>query len=413
MRLLSSMLKPASALLLVMGLCTTPCASTLSSAVAASATQAYTIDAQARTITMVPTSDAATQINNVLAYLNKRADQNNLWTVKFSPGRYLLDRSLRMDNLQNVALVSDRGNPAILRKDPGTFKNEYLFYTRFSKNVTVSGFDIYGLMIEFKPELYATSTNPIWHDQGLYFGSSNGVTVNENRFFNFGNAALRITTTESDPVRGVNSFNSTVLRNYFRNVYQVTTTSNDTVHGGSSNYYFMGNTFDELRGSLKFASRTPGATDVRVHFNTIRSSSTDGLEIVGYNNLEVYKNKFQNIARHAINCYSNGRSTAGFQWGDNLRFISNEIDSANWGLRFSADSFGDGFAPTPSQVTIQSNLFQNITGPTAAISLTNGLFKAPAILDNKLLNIASKRYISTGNSLNPTLKGNLAENKLF
>lgn len=413
MRLMSSLTKPVSALLLVTGLCFTPCSRTLSSAATSVTAQAYTINSQARTITVQPTSDAATQINNILTYLTKRPDQNNLWTVKFEPGRYLLNKSLRMDRLQNVAFVSDRNNPAILRKDPATFKNEYLFYTRFSKNVTVSGFDIYGLMVEFKPELYATTTNPIWSDQGLYFGSSNGVTVNENRFFNFGNAALRITTTEADPVRGVNSFNSTVLRNYFRNVYQVTTTSNDTIHGGSSNYYFMGNTFDELRGSLKFASRTPGATDVRIHFNTIRSSSTDGIEIVGYNNLEVYKNKLQNIAGHAINCYSNGRSTNGFQWGDNLRFISNEINGANWGLRFSADSFGDGFAPTPSQVTIQSNLFQNIVGPSPAIALSNGLFKMPSITENKLNSIASKKYISPGNSLNPTIKGNLAENKLI
>lgn len=412
MRFLSRVVKPLSALALVVSLGFAPCVTLLSSA-ADSPTQAYTIDNQARTITIQPTADAATQINNVLAHLNRRPDQNNMWTVKFQPGRYLLNKSIRLDRLQNVSLVSDRRNPAILRKDPATFKNEYLFYTRFSKNVAISGFDIYGLSIEFKPELYATSTNYIWHDQGLYFGSCNGVMVNENRFFNFGNAALRITTTEADPVPGVNSFNSTVLRNYFRNVYQVTTTSNDTIHGGTSNYYFMGNTFDELRGSLKFASRTAGATDVRVHFNNIRSGNTDGIEIVGYNNLEVYKNKIQNVARHAINCYSNGRSGNGFQWGDNLRFISNEISGANWGLRFSADAFGDGYHPSPNNVAIEKNLFSNIKGPSPAIALSNGTFKAPTIMDNKLNNILSKQYISPGNSVNPKIANNMADNKLL
>jgi hypothetical protein len=277
--------------------------------------------------------------------------------------------------------------------------------------VTFSGFDIYGLSEAFKPELYANSTNPIWHDQGLYFGSCNGVLVNENRFFNFGNAALRITTTEADPVRGVNSFNSSVLRNYFRNVYQVTTTSNDTIHGGTSNYYFMGNTFDELRGSLKFASRTAGATDVRVHFNNIRSGNTDGIEIVGYNNLELYKNKIQNVARHAINCYSNGRSGSGFQWGDNIHFISNEISGANWGLRFSADAFGDGYHPSPNNIKIEKNLFNGITGPSPAIVLSDGTFKAPTITDNQLNNIISKKYISAENSINPKIQNNMGENK--
>ncbi len=406
----STRLITAMAILLTIGLNTlTPVCSV--AAPAATSMAAYSIDANAKTITIHPTADAATQINNILTFLNKRADQNNLWTVKFEPGRYLLNKSLRMDRLQNVAFVSDRANPAVLRKDPATFKNEYLFYTRFSKNVTMSGFDIYGLTIDFNPDNYATTIGPVWNDQGLYFGSSNGVTVNENRFFNFGNAALRITTTESDPVKGVNSFNSTVLRNYFRNVFQVTTTSNDTIHGGSSDYYFMGNTFDELRGSLKFASRTPGATNVRIHFNTIRSSSTDGIEIVGYNNLEVYKNKIQNVARHAINCYSNGRSGNGFAWGDNLSFVSNEISGANWGLRFSADPFLDGYQPTPTNVSIQKNLFNNVTGPTPAVSLVNGTFKAPVIVENTFNQISSKKYISPGSSMNPKIQNNVADNK--
>jgi hypothetical protein len=411
MRFLSSVTKPVSALVVAVALSMATCASQLSFAATGSPAQAYTIDSKARTITLQPTADAANQINNALLYLNKRADQSNVWTVRFRPGRYMLSKSIRLDRLQNVSLVSDRKNPAILKKDPATFKNEYLFYTRFSKNVTVSGFDIYGLSVTFKPELYATSTSPIWRDQGLYFGSCNGVLVNENRFFNFGNAALRITTTEADPVLGVNSFNSSVLQNYFRNVYQVTTTSNDTIHGGTSNYYFRGNTFDELRGSLKFASRTPGATNVRVHYNNIRSGNTDGIEIVGYNNMEFYKNKIQNVAGHAINCYSNGRSVSGFQWGDNIQFISNEISGANWGLRFSADAFGDGYRPSPNNIKIEKNLFNNITGPSPAIALSNGIFKALTITDNQLNNIISKKYILAENSVNPKIENNMGDNK--
>ncbi|WP_373531293.1 right-handed parallel beta-helix repeat-containing protein [Vampirovibrio sp.] len=411
MRFLSSLAKPLSSLALIMAFSLAPCADQVSWAVPGSPTQAYTINSQARTITIQPTADAAAQINKALTYLNQRADQGNVWTLKFQPGRYLLNQSIRLDRLQNVSLVSDRQNPAILRKDPAAFKNEYVFYTRFSKNVSISGFDIYGLSVEFKPELYATTTNPIWHDQGLYFGSCNGVLVNENRFFNFGNAALRITTTEMDPVAGVNSFNSTVTRNYFRNVYQVSTTSNDTIHGGTSAYYFMGNTFDELRGSLKFASRTSGATDVRVHFNHIRSGNTDGIEIVGYNNLELYKNKIENVPRHAINCYSNGRSVKGFQWGDNLRFISNEISNVNWGLRFSADAFGDGYHPSPNNIKIDKNLFSDIKGPSPAITLSNGTFKTPSITENQLNNIMSKKYISAENSISPKITNNMAEHK--
>lgn len=372
---------------------------------------AYTIDVQSKTIVLHATPDAATQINQVLAYLNKRPDQDTLWTVKFQPGRYVLDRRIFADRLKNVTLISVQNQGAILRKDPLKFKDEYLFYTRFSKNVTISGFDIYGLTIDFNLSNYDSLQNPVWHDQGVYFGSCNGVTVNENRFFNFGNAALRITTDNSDPVSGVNSFNSNVIRNYFRNVFQVTTTSNDTIHGGSANYVFFANTFDELRGSLKFASRTPGAKNVLVQWNSIRSSSTDGIEIIGYTDMDISKNVIQNVARHAINCYSNGRSSAGFQWGDNLSFTDNQISNAAWGFRFSADPFSDGFQPVPNKVTFSRNIITGISGGSPAIALSNGTFHTPSINNNQLNLIASKKYIAPGNSVQPTITGNTADNK--
>lgn len=353
----------------------------------------YTINPTAHAIAIHNTGDAATQINSALNYLANRADKGTPWTVTFDGGKYVLSKRIGADKLQNVSLVSDPKNPAILVKAQG-FNTEYLFYTRFSQNISIRGFDLYGLSRVYKESNYTSDPQaPVWVDQGLYFGSSNGVIVNMNRFFSFGNAAVRITTTERDPVPGVNSFNSQVTQNYFNNVFQVSTTSNDTIHGGTANFLFQGNTFDNLRGSVKFASRTPGATNVIIRHNSIRSSSADGLEIVGYNNLEVSNNIFQNIARNAVNCYSNGRSSAGFQWGDNLSFKNNTVNNTGGGFRFSADPFMDGFQPVPTHVSFTDNTFSNLTGNAPAITLLNSVFPALVITNNQFSNIPSKKYV--------------------
>jgi hypothetical protein len=372
----------------------------------------YTLDTKTHTLTIHNTGDASTQINSALNYLATRTDKSTPWIMKFDGGKYLLTKRIGADKLQNITLLSEPKNPAILVKDP-SFANEYLFYTRFSQNITIKGFDFYGLSRVYNASNYTSDpTAPVWRDQGLYFGSSNGVIVNMNRFFSFGNAAIRITTTEADPVRGVNSFNSQVTQNYFNNVFQVTTTSNDLVHGGTSNYLFQGNTFDYLRGSVKFASRTPGATNVQIRHNSIRSSNTDGLEIVGYSNLEVSNNVFENITRNAINCYSNERASAGFQWGDNLIFKNNTINNTGGGFRISADATADGFQPVLNRVSFTDNQFSNLTGNAPAITLLNSSFPGLKILNNQFSNIPSKTYVYIPKKSNDiTMNGNQADNK--
>lgn len=371
---------------------------------------AYTIDLAHKTITIHPVGDVSTQVNQALTYLLKRPDQTALWTVQFDPGNYDLTQTFYADRLQNVALVSDINKPARLVKPPG-YPCEYILVSRFSKNLTIKGFEFYGLTKVYKESNYSADlTNPVWKDQGIYLGSTNGVTVNMNRFYNFGNGALRISTAETDPVPGVNSNNSQVTQNYFNNVFQVTTTSNDTIHGGSANYLFQGNVFDNLRGSLKFASRTPGASNVYVRYNNIRSSSMDGMEIVGYTNMEISSNQFHNIARNTVNCYSNGRSVRGFSWGDNMVFKNNVVDNVAAGFRFSADPFGDGYQPAPYNVQVSGNTISNITGGNPAVILSNGTFPHLSVKDNKFSRIASKKYIMVQKPLTDmSITNNIAE----
>lgn len=414
-RVLSSLVwRRLSALLCMSGMVLIPNFN-LTLQAASTPTPTYTINLKEHKITIHNnTADAAGQINSALTYLANRSDQDTPWILSFEGGKYVLTRYIGANYLKNVTLLSDRKNPAILVKS-SRFESEYLFYTRFSKNVSIKGFDFYGLSRVYNPNNYLPGSNvPVWNDQGLYFGSSNGVVVNMNRFFSFGNAAVRITTTERDPVPGVNSFNSEVTQNYFNNVFQVTTTSNDNIHGGSANYLFQGNTFDELRGSVKFASRTAGATNVTIRHNNIRSSSTDGIEIVGYVNMDISNNTFQNIARNAINCYSNSRSVKGFQWGDHLTFKNNVVNNTGGGFRFSADPYADGFKPVPANVTFSNNRFSNLTGNAPVITLINSPFPGLTITGNTFTNIPSKKYVYIQQKASDlTFSNNKAENQLL
>ena len=377
------------------------------------ATPNYTVDANKHVISVNNKGDAAANINDALQYLVKRPDQDTPWTLQFASGKYNIDKMLSSEHLQNVALISNPKKPAILAKNPAS-SIEYIFYTKFSQNITFNGFNVIGKTPTYIPSNYLTGSSAGWKDQGIYFGSCNNIVISNNRFLNIGDAAIRVTTTERDAAMGVNSFNTQILNNYFDNIYQITTTSNDTIHGGSTNMLVQNNTFNRIWGSVKFASRTPGAKYITYSNNIIRSSATDGMEIVGYDSMDISNNIFQNIARNAVNCYSNARATQGYQWGDDIIFRHNTINNAGSGIRFSADPYiADGFQPHPRNVVFTGNKITNLRGSAPAISLLKSDFPDVTVTNNLFSNIPSKKYLympmSNRSSVNFT--GNMVDNK--
>jgi len=376
-----------------LGLLSVLCASlNFSGAGAMAATPTYGLDAANRVITIHHVGNVTAEINSALTYLVNRPDKTTPWTVRFDGGTYPITTTLFSEKLQNVSFISNPFNPAILAKTPG-FPTEYLFYTRFSKNISMSGFTIIGNTPTYIPANYVTGTSIGWQDQGVYFGSCNGVTISKNRFLNIGDAAIRVTTTERDPVPGVDSFNTQITQNYFDNIYQVTTTSNDTIHGGSAYLLMQDNTFDHIWGSVKFATRTSGATNVAFRNNRINYSATDGIEIVGYNNVEISNNSLQNITRNAVNCYTNSISTAGYEWGDNISFTNNVFNKVGNGIRLSADPYNDGFKPQLKNLTISGNSISNLTGATPALTLLKSSFPGLSITNNQFSGIPSRVYL--------------------
>lgn len=368
---------------------------------------AYTTDKTNHIVTISPTGDYNQDARNALAFLVSRPDPTVRWTMKFNPGKYYLSLPLYCVGLQNVNIVSDPAAPALLIKGPDFNKSEYIFYTRMSHDITLRGFDFYG------KTNFQNGPTPVWTDQGVFFGSCKNITIDNNKFYNFGNAALRVTTSEVDPVSGINSFNTTVTNNYFNNVYQVSTTSNDKIHGGTKGYHMEKNTFVNLRGSIKFASRTPGAGDIHILDNVINGGDHFGLEIDNYNDMEIRGNHFENIKSVAINMYTagdEGKIEKGFPWGNNVTIADNIIKNSGRGVRFCPSPFYDGTKVTPHKVVIDNNTLNTIAEPSrdvAAIAIINGSVDTLQLTRNQMMSVNSKNYISfTPGCINVTQSNN-------
>jgi len=353
-------------------------------------------DATNHVLTMSPSTSATTNTNELrsaMSFLASRPDKSTAWTLKLNPGKYSMSAQVSANGLQNVTITSaDPAHPAQMVKMPGwdsATSAEYLLYMTMGKNVNLTNLEFYG------QTSFSANANPYWPDQGIYFGSCDTVKVDHDKFYNFGNSALRVSTWERDPVTGVHSSNTTVTNNLFNNIYQTSTTVQDNIHGGSTHYLMQGNTFVNLRGSVKFASRTPGASDVHVINNTINGGDHFGLEINNYSNFEIRGNSISNIKSVAMNIYTG--AIPGFPWGDNFTITGNTLKNVARGIRYSHEPGTDGVQNVPKNLVIDSNTLSGVTeasGGIPAISEINGMVSGIKVTNNKLSSITNKKYIS-------------------
>ena len=381
----------------------------------ASAAMAYETDNVNHILTLTPNVDinkTTTDMRNALGFLVKRPDKTTPWTLKLNPGQYVLSGQVTTNGLQNTVITSaDLSQPAKLIKKPGwdsASSAEYLLFNTLCQNVQLIGLEFYG------QTSFATNADSYWPDQGVYFGSCNVVKVDSNKFFNFGNAALRVATWERDPVAGVDSFKTLVNNNLFNNIYQTSTTVQDNIHGGTNASTWANNTFLNLRGSVKFASRTPGAGNIEFFNNVINGGDHFGLEINNYSNFNLRGNSISNIKSVAMNIYTG--SIPGFPWGDNFTISGNTIDTVGRGIRFSHEPGSDGFQYVPQNLIIDSNTLNNVTDSPniPAIMVINGNVNGVSITKNKLSNIANKKYISVSTgSTNVSILDNAVDGAAF
>lgn len=377
---------------------------------------AYQVDAANHVVNVSPSSTPSattTDLRNALSYLTNRADKTTQWTMKFAPGKYTLSAQVSCTGLKNTILSSNPSSPAQLVKMAGwdsASSGEYLLNFRMANNVQLLGFEFYG------QTTFANGPTPYWPDQGVYFGSGNIVKVDSNKFYNFGNTALRVVTDAHDPVPGVDSFKTLVSNNLFNNIYQTATTSIDTIHGGTALSTWTNNTYVNLRGSAKFASRTAGATTIEFTGNTINGGDHYGLEIDNYTNFKIQNNKIQNIKEYAMTIYTNGSSSTmqhGFPWGDNFTISGNTIQNVGYGIRYAHDAFWDGTQNIPKNLVIDSNTISGVTNTTTyvpVITVTGGVVDGVQVTNNKFSSITNKKYVSVlQGCTNVSILGNLVD----
>jgi hypothetical protein len=326
-----------------------------------------------------------------------RPDKDVTWTAKFAPGKYVLTGQVTSSGLQNTILSSDPKAPAQLIKVDGwdsATSSEYLLSLRMANKVQLNGFEFYG------QTSFANNSSPFWPDQGVYLGSCNVVKVDGNKFYNFGNAALRVVTDARDPIAGVNSFKTQVSNNTFNNIYQTATTSTDKLHGGTAQSSWINNSFYNLRGSIKFASRTPGAEKIEFLNNTVNGGDHYGLEIDNYNDFTIKGNTFQNLKQYAMTIYTNGDGnlmSKGFPWGNNFTIANNTISNVGYGIRYAHNAFWDGTQNIPKNLVIDNNNISSITNTTSytpVILITGGIVDGVQVTNNKMTNIINKNYVS-------------------
>jgi hypothetical protein len=378
---------------------------------------AYQVDSTAHTVTVSPgTTPSAntTELRNAFNYLVNRTDKDTQWTPKLNPGKYTTSAQITVSGLQNTIVTSaDASNPAKLVKMDGwdsATSAEYLLYFRLGKKVQLLNMEFYG------QTSFANGPNPYWPDQGVYFGSCDTVKVEGDKFYNFGNTALRVVTDNRDPVPGVDSFRTYVNKNTFNNIYQTATTSIDSVHGGTALSTWSNNTYVNLRGSVKFASRTPGAQHIEFLSNTINGSDHYGLEIDNYNDFKIQNNTLQNIKEYAMTIYTNGSGDlmkSGFPWGDDFIISGNNITNVGSGIRFDHRAFWDGSQNIPKNLVIDNNTISQVTTTASyvpVITVTGGVVDGLQVTNNKMSAIANKKYLSIlSGCTNVTNSGNTAD----
>lgn len=244
------------------------------------------------------------------------------------PGVYDICSTIGLSNLNRIKISSNKG---VILKKCGNFNGEYLLNIYHSNWVSVEGFTFIGLTKD--------ENNYVWGEQGVLIAGSSDISIDHNQFFDFGDAALRVTSSRwSSDTSPINSFRVVVKNNYFHNVTQVTTTHPWSKNfGGTEDITFRNNIFENIKGSLKLASRKP-VSKALVEYNTFRNMKSTAIELVYYSDVKVMGNTFVDVQKFALNAYANDPNNVDMpiNWG-NITFSNNSIINAKGGIRIKSD----------------------------------------------------------------------------
>ncbi|WP_409425160.1 hypothetical protein [Pseudoalteromonas sp. RW-H-Ap-1] len=244
------------------------------------------------------------------------------------PGVYDICSAIIVRNLSNISITANAG---VILKKCDQFEGEYILSFYNSRFIEINGFIFRGLTID--------KINYVWGEQGILFAGSEDISIKHNHFYDFGDAAIRATSSHlSSHDTNINSFRIDIRNNYFENVTQVTTTHPwNNNYGGTHDITVEDNIFEGLKGSLKFATVKP-VSKALVRYNTFKNTKGTAIEITYYSNVKIIANTFIDSDKFILNAYPNKpRSvTEPFNWGS-IYFTHNTILRSKGGIRIQSD----------------------------------------------------------------------------
>lgn len=262
-------------------------------------------------------------------------------------GNYLISSQLSLSHKDGMLFEGSKN--AVIQKST-VFTNYAIFNFTYCSNIIFR-------TLTFKGNTQ-DKVNPNWGDDGLRLFSTDHVIIENCCFKDFGDGAFRIATASDDADTSDSNY-YTIVKNTFDNCQQTSTTA---PLGGGQSIIFQNNMVIGLKGSIKFASRKPGAKELLIKDNIINGSLSNAFEIVGYSDVTADGNIIKDCATYAFNIYSNSSAAWVTAWDyGSLKITNNNVENCAYGIRVNNWYAQDNTMGNLSNVDISYNVLRNIT----------------------------------------------------
>ncbi|MCP4482050.1 MAG: hypothetical protein GY817_04500, partial [bacterium] len=251
---------------------------------------------------------SANDTQAMLYVMSRLADYS---TLRFDGAVCNIDDNLYIENIKGLSILGDGGG---LYKAGGST----LFTNPMMQFSGCDDLSINGVLIEGSFAGSAIDAG----DYGLRVLSGERVEISGNTFKNLGDSAWTVASASGGTAGKTQSKDVTVTGNIFDNVWQVSTTGNS---GGVIGYTFSSNICN-MKGAVKFASRSDNAKNLIISDNVIVSETSAGIELVGYVDVLITNNTIDGKT-YGINAYVNTLSEAATSPLENIKVESNIITS--------------------------------------------------------------------------------------
>ncbi|MDO6528150.1 glycosyl hydrolase family 28-related protein [Motilimonas sp. 1_MG-2023] len=322
-------------------------------------------------------------IDDSVAFKAMLENLNDGDVIEFPSGTFIFEKTVRiLDIAKNITIQGNTGTVIKKTIAPGSNPDlrDSLIFIDNSEGLIIQNLSFVGVF-------NSIGEAPRWTHDGLYIGSANDAIIRQNTFFGFGDACLRVNTSPYHEIGGIYSNNVLVSNNVFEQCMQISTTIKIDKFGGVNNLEFSDNTFKNMRGPLKLATRQP-TFGLKVIRNKFINGYTHAMDILGYSDVEVKNNLIKDYPNgYFLDIRPNDEIEKTLEI-KNIDVSENVILNTGRGLRIQPLDIDDELIPM-SNVKVERNYFENTriaaSATTRSVTLANyylDIFTGLKINDN-------------------------------